>query len=473
MRIPRPIARLGIAIDRTAKASLAAQIHGAIRDAIHDGRLAGDARLPSWRDLAIQLGVARGTVRAAYERLIDEQLILGRGAAGTWVSGRMATGGGGGPSGTVPLSELFHNYDCAPLTFQLGVPAQDAFPFVLWSRIMARNARAAAAAPVGYPDPRGHPALRREIAAYLAIVRGIRCTPDQVLLTCGFSGALGLAIRALQLEGGTAWQEDPGFPLTRAALGFAGIKIAAVPVDAEGVDVAEGIRRAPDASLVVVTPGQQAPLGVTMSLGRRLALLDWARASGAWIIEDDYLSELQLDGRAAPALASLDQDGQVLHAGTFSKTISPTLRLGFLVVPARLAPLFGDVAGCLASAPAAIVQRAVAEFMADGHYLRHLRRMKRLYAARRDALVHCLRETTGGAMGVGAGGGLLVRLELPGNTDDQDIARRAQPFGLAPVALSPWYAAPPRSPGLLLGVTNVSEGRLGQDCAKLVELINS
>ena len=192
-----------------------------------------------------------------------------------------------------------------------------------------------------YPDPRGDPELRKEIAAYLGLARGIRCSPSQVFVTGGFSGALGLAIRGLQLERMEAWMEDPGFPLTRTALGLAGMTVTAVPVDAEGLDVAAGVRTAAGARLAVVTPGQQAPLGMTMSLPRRLALLAWARRNDAWIIEDDYLSELQLKGRAAPALASLDHGGRVLHIGSFSKTISPALRLGFMVVPPELGRRFG------------------------------------------------------------------------------------------------------------------------------------
>lgn len=461
---------LRIAIDRAARLPPSAQIHAAMRDAIREGRLAGGARLPSWGDLATQLGVARGTVRVAYERLTDEQLIVARGAAGTFVAERIAVG----PrrAAPKPLANVFHNFETPPLPFQMGVPAQDAFPYKLWSRIMARSARTAAAASVCYPDPRGQPDLRQEIAAYLAIARGIRCVPEQVLVTAGYAGALGLALRALRPEGGTAWLEDPAFPLTRNALERAGMTVSPIPVDAEGLDVAEAVRRAPRAAVAIVTPGQQAPLGMTMSLPRRLALLEWARDAGAWIIEDDYLSELQLKGRATPALASLDPDGQVLHAGTFSKTITPALRLGFLVVPRELASIFAETAACLAPAPAAAIQRAVAVFMADGHYLRHLRRMKRLYAARRDALATCLRQAANPAMRIQATGGLSVRLQLPEDANDTEIAAQALADGLAPVALSPWYVSRPRPRGLLLGVTNVSEERVAADCAKLIGLLD-
>ena len=371
------------------------------------------------------------------------------------------------------MPELFHDFGTAPLTFQMGVPSQDAFPAKLWSRILTREARAAAAAPVSYPDPRGHPDLRREVAAYLAIARGVRCSPSQVIITAGYAGALGLAVRGLQLEGQKAWIEDPGFPLTRTALGLAGLSVAPVPVDEEGLDLASAVATGGDAALAVVTPGQQAPLGMTMSLARRFALLDWARANEAWILEDDYLSELQLKGRAAPALASLDQCGRVLHAGSFSKTISPALRLGFLVVPPALARAFGDLAACLAPAPAVAVQRAVATFLREGHYLRHLRRMKRLYAARREALARSLRSHAANTLSLQATAGLAVVVALPENAGDVDIALSALPYGLAPVPLSPWYMGGPPRRGLLLGVTNLDERRLAADCRRLAELSKS
>ncbi|CAH0177310.1 HTH-type transcriptional regulatory protein GabR [Massilia sp. Bi118] len=463
--------QLSISLDRGKKIPLASQIYLTIRAAIESGQIPANAKLPSWRDLAVQLGVSRGTVRLAYERLIDEQLALGLGAAGTRVTERRSTAPVSPWSVEAPpMPDLFHDFGSTPLPFQMGVPAQDAFPAALWSRILAQEAKRSAAGPVGYPDPRGDPALRKEVAAYLGIARGLRCSPSQVLITAGFSGALNLAIRGLGLEGGQAWMEEPGFPLTRTALGLAGMRAVAVPVDDEGLDVAAGARLAPGATLAVVTPGQQAPLGMTMSLSRRLALLEWAQHNGGWIVEDDYLSELQLEGRAAPALASLDQDGRVLHIGTFSKTISPALRLGFLVVPPMLVRRFGDLMACLAPAPAGMVQAAVAVFMQDGHYLRHLRRMKRLYAARRAALLQGLRDEVAGAIEVQATAGMAVVARLHGAASDVEIAVRARRLGLAPTPLSPWYEQPPRRQGLLLGVTNVGVERIAEDCRRLAGL---
>jgi len=459
-----------IALDRSSGLPITGQIADAIRAAILDGRLAAGARLPSWRDLAAQLGVARGTVKAAYERLIDEQLITGHGAAGTRVAARppLPPGAPSAPE-TPPLPAFYRDFESIPLPFQMGVPAQDAFPYAHWSRLMARAARTAAAAPVGYPDPRGLPALRREIAGYLALARGIACSPAQIIVTAGFGGALNLAIRTLKLEGSEAWFEEPGFPVTRIALELAGVTPRPVPLDDEGLDVAAGMRAVFGARMALVTAGQHAPTGVTLSLARRLALLDWAQRSDGWIIEDDYLGELQLKGRAAPALASLDRAGRVLHIGTFSKTITPGLRLGFLVVPPALAEQFGTAAACLAPAPAAAIQRAVADFIAEGHFLRHLRRMKRLYAARREALVTALRQAVPTGCTVRQGG-LAVLLGLPDGTDDLDIARGAVLRGLAPVPLSPWWGIAPK-PGLVLGVTNVPVERAGELCGRLAGLL--
>jgi GntR family transcriptional regulator / MocR family aminotransferase len=458
-------------LDRGRKTPLAAQIYSAIRDGIENGRLASGARLPSWQDLAAQLGVSRGTVRVAYERLIAEQFAIGLGPAGTRVAERQSRSPIADWSPEAPLvPDVLYEFGNAPLVFQMGVPAQDAFPFKLWSRVLTRQTRRAAVAPVTYPDPRGDPELRREVAAYLGLARGIRCNPSQVLITGGFSGALGLAIRGLQLGGMGAWVEDPGFPLTRTALGLTGMAVTAVPVDAEGLNVAAGIQTAAGAKLAVVTPGQQAPLGMTMSLPRRLALLAWAQRNETWIIEDDYLSELQLKGRAAPALASLEHGGRVLHIGSFSKTISPALRLGFMVAPQELSRRFAEFAASLAPAPAAGMQRAVAEFLREGHYIRHLRRMKRLYAARREALLRCLEEMAPNSIKVQATAGLAVVILLPNSVSDADVASRALEFGLAPRPLSAWYTQPARQQGLLLCVTNLNEPRLPADCRRLLEL---
>lgn len=461
---------LPFALDRSARTPLAEQIRRGIQTAIDNGVLVPGARLPSWRDLAAQLGVARGTVRSAYERLGDAQLVVSSRSAGTRVAERPAAAG---PAGAAPepgpFLALYSDFVSGTGAFQMGVPARDCFPAKLVARIRAQAVRAEASAPDCHPDPRGEPELRREIAAHLAIARGLECAPSQIVVTAGFAGALGLVLRVLGLEGRTAWVEDPGFPVTRRGLEIARLTPMPIPVDAQGMDVEHGLRHAAEAALAVVTPGQQAPLGPTLSLTRRVRLLDWAARTGAWIVEDDYLSELQLKGRAAPALASLDRAGRVIHIGSFSKTISPTLRLGFLVAPPSLARRCAEAAACLAPAPGPSVQLATAELMREGHYMRHLRRTKRVYAARREALTALL----GGRRHPVSISGLTVLLRLPAGAPDVAIARAAQAHGLAPGPLSPWYAAPDRAqPGLLLGVATAPDRQLEAACDRLYGVID-
>lgn len=458
---------LHIDLDRSARVPITEQISAGLRTAIAKGQLAPGARLPSWRDLASQLGVARGTVRVAYETLIDAQLIVSSGAAGTHVARQVPAQALDDIRPIAVVRDPFAHYPRASGVFQMGVPAQDAFPAKVWSRIFVRAVRASVDVPPGYPDPRGEPALRAGIAAYLAVARGMVCSPAQIFVTGGYAASLSMAVHALGI-GGAAWTEDPGYPLTRRLLATFGIATVPVPVDAEGMDVAAGIATAPHAAMAVLTPGQQAPLGVALSQRRRRALLDWAARTGAWIVEDDYLSELQLQGRAAPSLAATDTAGRVLHIGTFSKTISPALRLGFLVVPVAQIERFDEQSILLGSASTPAVQHAVAEFLHDGHQLRHLRRMKRLYALRRDALAASLQA----ASMTYRAAGLSVLLRLPPGAPDVAIAHEARMQGLAPVPLSPWYANPrPGHAGLLLGVTNLREDEAASRCASLLALI--
>lgn len=459
-------------LDRGSRESLAEQIRAGIAGAIETGVLVPGARLPSWLDLAAQLGVARGTVKNAYERLADAQLVVSSRAGGTRVSDLLPA--------VHPVreqaralasdlrSDLYQHFLPGPAVFQMGVPASDCFPVPLFARLRARAARDEVEAPASYPDPRGEHAFRREIAAHLALARGIDCQPSQIFITAAFTGALGVVLRALGVEGRKAWVENPGFLPARRGLAAARMETVPVPVDEDGIDVGYGERHAGDAALAMVTPGQQAPLGPTLSLARRLQLLAWARRADAWIIEDDYLGELQLRRRAAPALASQDRSGRVIHIGTFSKTISPTLRLGFVVAPPALVDRFDEVVASQACAPGPAVQMATAAFMREGHYLRHLRRMKRIYAARSDALLAAM--TARGYQAYPAGLAVVVR--LPDGADDRRIARESYAYGIAPAPLSPGYCstATQRS-GLLLGVAPTIERQLPNACDRLQQVI--
>lgn len=457
---------LRLQLDKSSPVPLTDQIHLGIAEAIEHDVLRAGMRLPSWIDLAAQLGVARGTVRVAYEKLAAAQLIDASRSTGTRVAARPASARRDDRAlDPGPFVSTYRELTAGPAIFQPGIPSRDSLPSKLMNRLRSRALLAETAGAALYPDPRGELVLRREIAAYLAVARGVVCSPDQILVTAGYAAGLGLVLRALGIEGRRAWMEEPGFFFTRHALTLARLEPVPVPVDEEGIDVNAGRQAAPDAAMAVVTPGQQAPLGVTMSLRRRLALIDWAADAGGWIVEDDYLSELQLQGRAAPALASLDTRGRVIHIGSFSKTIDPRLRLGFIVAPVALAARFGEVAACLAPPPGPAAQLAIAAFMRDGHYLRHLRRTKRLYLAQRDALMQAL--VARGLEIRPAAHAMLVR--TPAHASDLAIARALFAFGIAPAPLSVWYARPELArQGLMLSAATAPLGQIDAACERVV-----
>lgn len=460
---------LRIQLDNTSKVGLSEQIYRGIAQAIEQHVLATGARLPSWIDLAAQLGVARGTVRVAYEKLAAAQLIVASRSMGTRVAPRPAAvrpEGDAVDAGS--FMEQYQEMTAGPAIFQMGIPSRASLPAKLLNRVRTRAVLAETSGSPLYPDPRGEMELRREIAGYLTVARGLACSASQIVVTGGYNAGLGLVLHVLGLEGRQAWMEDPGFPFTRHALRLARLTLASIPVDEEGLDVERGVRVAPDASLAVVTPGQQAPLGATMSLRRRLRLLEWAAERKAWIIEDDYLSELQLQGRAAPALASLDRAGRVIHIGSFSKTINPRLRLGFIVAPVAMVQQFAEVAACLAPAPGPASQLAVAEFIREGHYLRHLRRTKRLYLEQQHALLTCLRK-----LGIEAEpAALAVLVRLAKGVDDLALSREAFAHGLAPSPLSLWHDAKGVAlSGLLLSVATAPKEHVARACAQLAEVI--
>lgn len=455
-------------IDRSRPVPITGQIAATLRSAILEGRLRPGARLPSWRDMAAQLGVARGTVRAAYDTLADELLVVSAGASGTRVAEQMLTRAMAEVKIPPPLEGVLRGFSLKPLPFQIGVPAQDAFPAKLWSRLRTRAARRDAMGPVGQPDPRGRAELRAHIASMLAITRSISCTPDQIILTGGYKNGLCLTVLALEAVGRQAWHEDPGFPLARNGLLLAGVEVAPVPVDEQGIRVDLGMAVAPRARLAIVSPAVQAPTGVSLSPARRRDLLAWAEREDAWIVEDDYLGGLQLSRRPAPALAAQDRAGRVIHIGTFNKVLSPALGLRFVVAPLSLAARFAQVASLLNPAPNTTTQLALADFLADGHFLRHLRQMRQLYLERREALSAKLRQR----LQVEVAAPLALVAPLPPEVDDVSLARRGVDLGIAPLPLSIWrHDRSAARSGLLLGVTNVHEGNLNTACEALFELV--
>ncbi|UUE45804.1 MocR-like pyridoxine biosynthesis transcription factor PdxR [Pectobacterium aroidearum] len=445
---------------REHDAPLYLQLYRRYRDAITAGKLHPGDRVPSVRSLASELNLARGTVEMAYQMLASEGYFLTRGPAGTIVSPRLENLGESGHV-TTSLSQI----PTRPQTeadqeqpFQLGLPALDAFPRKSWARLAGHNLRTLDTAAMIYPDPAGYEPLRRAIATYLGISRGITCTYEQVFITAGYRGALELVCRTLLQPGDSGWFEDPGYLFARQFLERAGMHLEPVPVDEEGLNVDMGQQRAAEARFAVVTPTHQSPMGVALSLPRRLQLLEWASHRRSWIIEDDYDSEFRYHGRPLPALKSLDRDGRVLYTGTFSKVLFPGLRLAYLVVPEPQIERFKDTANHFCCPGSILPQATVATFMEQGHFARHLRRMRSLYAIRRGYLVDELLQTLGSHLIVQPqAGGIHVLAKLATRGNDQSLAAAAQSHGLAIQALNDWRMSRSSQGGLLMGFTNVTE----------------
>ncbi|TBU72785.1 PLP-dependent aminotransferase family protein [Pseudomonas daroniae] len=375
---------------------LARQLYQALRERMLDGRLPGGTRLPASRQLAERLGVSRNTVNRALDQLYAEGYVQGRVGDGTYVAdiaavaeAPVAETPGTATSAALQLLDEHHlpsPLPGAPRAFRVGVPAFDLFPFETWARLSARFWRRPSPARLGYGDPAGDPQLRELIAAYLRSSRGLQCDPAQIIVTCGAQQAISLCAQLLIGPGDPVAVEDPGYRAAAHAFTVAGARLRGIAIDADGLDVA-ALERAGACRLVYVTPSHQYPTGVTLSLSRRLALLDWAERNEAWIIEDDYDGEYRYSGTPLAPLAALDRAQRVLYVGTFCKIAFPALRLGYLVLPPRLARAFArrravDMRHCEIG-----TQAVMAEFIAAGHFQRHIRRMRNAARARRDALL--------------------------------------------------------------------------------------
>lgn len=418
--------------------------------------------MPSVRSLASELNVSKGTVEQAYQILSGEGYFLALGPAGTVVSPQLsnldAKRYSSAPASVPRSSPYVPAEDSPPLPFQLGLPALDAFPRKSWTRLANQNQRALGALAMRYPDPVGYAPLRRAVAAYLGVSRGITCLPEQVFVTAGYWGALELVCRSVLNPGDVGWYENPGYIFARQFLKQAGMQAHAVPLDAEGLDVLAGQQQCPQARFAIVTPTHQSPMGMAMSLPRRLQLLDWASQQEAWIVEDDYDSEFRYHGRPLPALKSLDRDDRVIYTGTFSKVLNPGLRLAYLVAPLSQVEQFRQAAHYSGGPGSILTQATVADFMEQGYFARHLRKMRALYAQRRAYLVQALERTLGERLHVQSqAGGIHVLANLSQPEDDRPLAQAAQEKGLAVQALSDWQVPPAEHKGLLMGFANISD----------------
>ena len=484
---------LGFDLEREGPTPLFLQLYRQLRQAVLEGRLRPGARLPATRFLAHELGLSRNTVLTAYDQLASEGFLELRHRSGVFVAEDLPIAEpvalespptpaprigrrGQATIGSRPVIDARAAPDAQrwPGCFASALPDVASFPFDLWARLLARHwRRPSAQLPVG-GDAGGHPDLRAAIAHYVGEARGIACDPDHVLVVSGIRQALDLTCRLLLDSGDAAWMENPGHPGLRAVLVANGLQVASVPVDGDGIDVAAGRRMAPRARLACVAPSHQYPLGVALSLQRRLMLLDWAREAEAWVLEDDYDSEYRYAGRPLAALKSLDADHRVIYVGTLSKLMFPSLRLAYLVAPPQLADAFRRLRAALDDQPSMVAQPALAELFRSGHLAAHVRRMRQTYAARQRAFLAAAHEQLDGLIAFRSEDSGLHLVGRPQgrlkNRHDHALAALARREGIVLSCLSEYDAVGGGPEGLMFGYAAAPEHLVASALQRLKEI---
>ncbi len=459
-------------------------LYGELRSAILEGRLAAGARLPSSRDFARQYELSRGTVVSAMERLQAEGYVTSRVGFGTWVN-RVEVPRPARQAATTPayIRRVISTYkrpqpwvDLAFIDgirpFRIGVPAINVFPSEVWGRIAANRARNFRSWLKKEADRRGYLPLREAIAEYLRTSRGVRCTAEQIVIVSGIQQALDLLARLLLKKGDRIWMEDPGYFGARIVFDNVEARIVAVPVDEEGLSVSTGIKISPNAKGAYVTPAHQFPLGVTMSLERRMALLGWASRTGAFVIEDDYDSEYRFEGPPVPALQNLDNHSSVIFIGSFSKTLFPALRVGYVVLPTPLIDCFLGFRYRTDFRNSSFDQAVLCDFIVDGHLARHLRRMRNLYAERLATLMEGARQHLGGLLEISnVRAGLYTIGYLKNEMTSRQAEKLAAAQGIEVLAVDRCTLRRPDPNALLLGFGGFNELAIRQGLLRLAKAL--
>ena len=469
---------LAIRLDASSEIPLFQQLYSDIRDSILGGRLPPGSRLPSSRILSVDLGVSRTTVLTAFEQLTAEGYLEGRVGSGTRVVTTLPETLLRTDPGPVSRLSLVGSHlrdrlsrrwlNPAPLEapalrpLQPGNPDLTAFPRHVWTRLTAKHWRSAPPALLGYGDAMGYQPLRAAIADYAQRIRGVRCRPDQVAIVGGSQQALYLCGQVLLTPGDVVWMEDPGYPGARSVFAAANGTVVPVPVDAEGLVVAaRGRKNRPVPQLVYVTPSHQCPLGITMSLSRRLELLELASGAGAWIVEDDYDSEYRYFSKPVPSLQSLDANGRVVYVGTFSKTLLPALRIGYLILPEPLVETFVRARAVMDWQHAMVEQVVLADFITQGWLERHIRQTRLRYLERQQALVDAIRDEVPDLLEAApSGAGMYLIAWLRDGLTDSAVAKSADAAGISVGTLSRFCIRPLRRDGLVLGYGAYDVGQI-------------
>ena len=443
------------------------QIYDGYRTAILAGRLRPGQRLPSTRAIATELKISRLPALNAFEQLLHEGYIEGRVGAGTFVANAipddLTRAGGARRPAALPHRSPTPRDEGGLGPFRVSVPALDQFPHRIWARLLSRHGKRLGNELMAYGDPAGYGPLREAIAEYLRTARAVRCDAAHILIVSGSQMALHICAMALLERGDAVCLEEPGYPGARDALRLSGATVVPIPLDDQGINVGRLAAQGPRARMVYVTPSHQYPLGISMTASRRLALLDWARRGHRWILEDDYDSEYRYASRPLGALQGMDPAARVIYIGTFSKVLFPSLRVGYMVVPPTLWRTFVRVREALDIFSPTLPQAILADFLREGHFARHLRRMRKLYLGRRNALVERLRARLGDCLTIhSADAGLHLSAFLPRGVDDREVLRRAAARGITATALSACYAGRRSRSGLILGFGGSDERRLGE-----------
>jgi GntR family transcriptional regulator/MocR family aminotransferase len=459
----------GISLDRTEREPLHRQLASELKRLILAQTIAPGARLPSSRVYAEELGVSRATIVAAVDELIAEGYAEGRHGSGVFVAPDLPDHVLRAAAQAAPLAESVLPRPDEVRPFQPAAPELALFPHEIWAKLMLKTWRNPIRDLLSSPDPLGWAPLRLAIADHLRAFRGMRCAPEQVVITSGAGEALELLAQSILKRGDKVLIEEPGYVLIRKTFSELGLKTVSIPVDADGLDIAKGPR---DARAAVVTPARHYPLGMTMPLARRLALLEWARLRKTWIIEDDYDSEYRYHGKPLPALMGVDEAGIVISLGSFSKTMLPGLRIGYLVVPHAL---INDISAVMRERGARVslfLQPVLADFMRLGHYAIHIRRMRRLYTKRQLALREAIARHAGDVLATTPEpAGMHLICTLTNGMNDRDASRRAAKVGLLAPALSDYFAGQPFRQGLVLGYAGFDETVLDASIKKLAEAL--
>ncbi len=468
-----------IALDNHSQTPMYRQLYDWFRKAILDGQMRPGQRVPSTRGLATELKISRIPVFNAYEQLLAEGYFETFVGAGTCIARSIPDDTLSPPAGKARkgLQEIGEQRGPRPMSrrgaaltnmpaqswldnlgaFRVSLPALDHFPIDVWSKLVARHSRKPPRGIMAYGNAMGYLPFREAIAEYLGAVRGVRCEAAQILVTTGSQQALQISAQVLLDPKDRLWMEEPGYPGARQAFLTVGAKLIPVRVDHDGMNVEEIIRskiirRGRDARAVYVTPSHQYPMGMTMGAARRMLLLNWASRSGAWIIEDDYDSEYRFGSRPIASLQGLDTDGRVIYIGTFSKVMFPALRLGYMVVPRDLIAAFSAARDAADIFSSTLYQAVLTDFIREGHFARHIRRMRMLYMERRRALIKAIGIEMGDMLEViGAEAGMHLVALLPPGTDDVEVSRKAAQRGISAIPLSSCYLKPPARGGLILG----------------------